>query len=159
MNDYAKAAEILKQQQGAVVDPFAAAAEKLKAQQAGQAGVALTYDTRNPDDAARAIDVGRQLGVNPLLVGADMEAHEKRLQMQRAAEILKAAPKTAAWVSDMGNGVLAKDDLENLTWFERTLNKTTGAITSGVTEFARSAESTQVGKRSEERRVGKECRL
>ena len=146
MNDYAKAAEILKQQQGAVVDPFAAAAEKLKAQQAGQAGVALTYDTRNPDDAARAIDVGRQLGVNPLLVGADMDAHEKRLQMQMAAEILKAAPKTAAWVSDMGNGVLAKDDLENLTWFERTLNKTTGAITSGVTEFARSAESTQVGK-------------
>jgi hypothetical protein len=118
MNDFTDAAKAMKGGTPAI-SPFAAAAEQMKSQQAGSVGMALTYDQRDPDAAARSLSTGKALGVSPLIVDAEPEAYDARLQMKRAAETLKNAPKTAAWLSDMNNGVLAKDDLENASWFER----------------------------------------
>lgn len=121
MNDFSKAAELMKGGQSAQ-SQFAAAAEELKRRQAGHVGMVLAYDERDPDEVARNAVIGRDLGVSPLLVDAEPEAYDLRLRMQKAAETLRNAPKTAAWLSDMGNGVLAKDDLDNLSWFERGLH-------------------------------------
>lgn len=131
MNDFAKAAELLKGGQTAL-SPFEAAAEELKRRQAGSVGMALTYDTRDPDAAAKSLSVGKALGVSPFLVDAEPEAYDARLKMQKAAEALRNAPKTAAWLSDMGNGVLAKDDLDNLTWFERNTGPVGRALGRGA---------------------------
>ena len=120
MNDFAAAAEQMKRDQSAL-SPFAAAAEEMKRRQSGTVGMSLAYDERNPDDAAKSLSVGKELGVSPLIVDGEPEAYDARLRMKRAAETLRDAPKTAAWLSDMGNGVLAKDDLENLSWWERGL--------------------------------------
>lgn len=116
MNEFTAAADILKQQQAG--NPFARAAEQLKARQAGQVGMSIAYDEASPDDAARSLAIGKELGVAPSIVQADMQTFDARARMKQAAEKLRNAPATAAWLSDMGNGTLAKDDLDNLTWFE-----------------------------------------
>lgn len=120
MNDFTQAAELMKRGQTAL-SPFEAAAEEMKRRTASSVGMALTYDERNPDAAAKSLNVGKELGVSPLIVDAEPEAYDARLRMKRAADALRDAPKTAAWLSDMGNGVLAKDDIDNLAWFERGL--------------------------------------
>jgi hypothetical protein len=142
MNDFTAAAELLKQQQTGAVSPLARAAETMKAQQAGQVGMALTYDERDPDAEAKSRQVGAALGINPVVVGADPEAYDLQLRMKQAADGLRRAPKTAAWLADRENGVLAKDDLDNLTWWERVLN----APAQGFVEMADVAEGSPVGR-------------
>ena len=141
MNDFTAAADLMKQQQDGA-SPFARAAETMKAQQAGQVGMALTYDERDPDAEAKSRQVGAALGINPVVVGADPEAYDLQLRMKQAADGLRRAPKTAAWLADRENGVLAKDDLDNLTWWERVLN----APAQGFVEMADVAEGSPVGR-------------
>ena len=142
MNDFTAAAELLKQQQTGAVSPLARAAETMKAQQAGQVGMALTYDERDPDAEAKSRQVGAALGINPVVVGADPEAYDLQLRMKQAADGLRRAPKTAAWLADRENGVLAKDDLDNLTWWERVLN----APAQGFVEMGDAAEGSAAGR-------------
>ena len=142
MNDFTAAAELLKQQQDGAVSPLARAAETMKAQQAGQVGMALTYDEREPDAVAKSRQVGGALGINPVIVGGDPEAYDLQLRMKRAADALRQAPKTAAWLSDRENGVIAKDDLDNLTWWERVLN----APSQGLVEMGDAAEGSAAGR-------------
>jgi hypothetical protein len=142
MNDFTAAAELLKQQQTGAVSPLARAAETMKAQQAGQVGMALTYDERDPDAEAKSRQVGAALGINPVVVGADPEAYDLQLRMKQAADGLRQAPKTAAWLADRENGVLAKDDLDNLTWWERVLN----APSQGLVEMGDAAEGSAAGR-------------
>jgi len=142
MNDFTAAAELLKQQQTGAVSPLARAAETMKAQQAGQVGMALTYDERDPDAEAKSRQVGAALGINPVVVGADPEAYDLQLRMKQAADGLRRAPKTAAWLADRENGVLAKDDLDNLTWWERVLN----APAQGLVEMGDAAEGSAAGR-------------
>ena len=142
MNDFTAAAELLKQQQAGAVSPLARAAETMKAQQAGQVGMALTYDDRDPDAEAKSRQVGAALGINPVVVGADPEAYDLQLRMKQAADGLRRAPKTAAWLADRENGVLAKDDLDNLTWWERALN----APSQGLVEMGDAAEGSAAGR-------------
>lgn len=142
MNDFTAAAELLKQQHTGAVSPLARAAETMKAQQAGQVGMALTYDERDPDAEAKSRQVGAALGINPVVVGADPEAYDLQLRMKQAADGLRRAPKTAAWLADRENGVLAKDDLDNLTWWERVLN----APSQGLVEMGDAAEGSAAGR-------------
>ena len=141
MNDFTAAADLMKQQQDGA-SPFARAAEAMKAQQAWHVGMVLTYDEREPDAVAKARHVGGALGIPPVIVGGEPEAYDLQLRMKRAAEALRQAPKTAAWLADRENGVLAKDDLDNLTWWERVLN----APAQGFVEMGDAAEGSVAGR-------------
>lgn len=93
----------------------------LRDKNAAKLGAALSYDRVKPDQAAEADQVGRALGVPPALVTSQPDLYKRQLDQKKFTESLKGAPATAAWVRDMQNGALAKDDLDNLTWFEREL--------------------------------------
>ena len=57
----------------------------------------------------------------PIVVGADPKAYKARLIQKGIADAVADAPKTAAWLKNREYGGLAKDDVENLSWFEKGL--------------------------------------
>ena len=83
--------------------------------------VTLTADDRTADEFAEHVNVGAALGVPPIVVGADPKAYKARLIQKGIADAVADAPKTAAWLKNREYGGLAKDDVENLSWFEKGL--------------------------------------
>ncbi|MGL5830005.1 MAG: hypothetical protein ACRC0L_10610, partial [Angustibacter sp.] len=79
----------------------------------------LGADDRSPDQLAENARIGAGLGIPSIVVGSDPAAYGARLQQKSIADAVASAPKTAAWLADRNNGGLAKDDVENLSWFEQ----------------------------------------
>lgn len=98
--------------------------------------LALSVDERKPDDLAEHARIGQQLGLPPVVVGSDPEAFKARAEQKRIADLLATSPKTAAWLSDRANGGLAKDDVENLSWYEGVFNN---PLTRGVARGAQTS--------------------
>lgn len=101
----------------------------------------LAHDQRNPDSVAESVQIGRQLGVPANVVGASPDTFRRQAQQQRDTTALANAPLTAKWLSDLTNAGLAKDDVENLSWFER-FGRMQG---EGMLAQAEFLENTQVG--------------
>lgn len=88
---------------------------------AARTATALSSDPRSPDELANHAKIGAQLGLPPIVVGSDPAAYKARAQQKSMIEALSEAPKTAAWLKNRDNGGIAKDDVENLGWFEQGL--------------------------------------
>lgn len=110
--------------------------------QGARVGVALSADPRSPDDVAEQGRISRELGVPSVVVGGDPEAFKARAEQKRTTEALASAPLTAKWLADMNNGVLAKDDVDNLSWFERAAR----APTEGMIGAADAINESQAGR-------------
>lgn len=95
--------------------------QSLQQKSGARVGTMLTIDPRNPDDAVENMRVGAELGLPANVVGADPAAFKRQLAQKNNTTALTNAPKTAAWLADLNNGVLAKDDIDNLTWFEKSI--------------------------------------
>ncbi|REF70411.1 hypothetical protein [Paracoccus versutus] len=102
--------------------PFDAYFEQLKQQEAARTAARVRLDPLQPDQAADGLATAKELGVPAGQVMAFPQLFKDRLEQQRAAAALAEAPKLSDWLrSDPVNAALAKDDLENLSWFERNL--------------------------------------
>ncbi len=102
--------------------PFDAYFDQLKQQEAARTAARVRLDPLQPDQAADGLATAKELGVPAGQVMAFPQLFKDRLEQQRAAAALAEAPKLSDWLrSDPVNAALAKDDLENLSWFERNL--------------------------------------
>ncbi|WP_323008533.1 hypothetical protein [Paracoccus sp. (in: a-proteobacteria)] len=102
--------------------PFDAYFDQLKQQEAASTAARVRLDPLQPDQAADGLATAKELGVPAGQVMAFPQLFKDRLEQQRAAAALAEAPKLSDWLrSDPVNAALAKDDLENLSWFERNL--------------------------------------
>lgn len=90
----------------------------LRDKQAKRASTALTLDTSNPDAAAENLRVGADLGLPANVVATDPEGFKRQSEQKKLTGTLSTSPKTRAWLQDMTNASLAKDDVETLSWFE-----------------------------------------
>ena len=81
------------------------------------AGTVLSKD--DPDATAESLRVGAELGVPASVVAVRPDAFKDDLAQKKATQALEGAPKVSAWLRDPVNGALAKDDLDNLSWFEK----------------------------------------
>lgn len=92
----------------------------------------LSADPRSPDELAGHAKIGAQLGLPPVVIGSDPEAFKARAAEKSIADAVKDAPKTAAWLQDRDNGGIAKDDVANLSWFEKGLKDWEASGDTGV---------------------------
>ena len=119
-------------------------AEKRKV--AAQRGHAVLFGTPDPEPTAKALDIGTQLGLPVPVVGAATQLFADQLAQKKATEALTGAPKLSDWLADQTNGALTKDDLANLTWWEKNLGAFGRATGRGVRRMVASSEmATAVG--------------
>ena len=115
---------------------------QVKARDARQTATKLTLDPVQPNDAAEGVQIGKELGLPPGQVMAAPKVFRERLAQERAAKALADAPKLSDWLrNEPVASAMAKDDLDNLSWFERGLKQFAdmgGALTDA-------AAGTQVG--------------
>lgn len=113
-----------------------------KEREAAQVATGALFGTMSPEEAAEGLQIGSELGVPPGVVTAAPDIFRSRLAQQRATTALSDAPLTSAWLRDPTNGALAKDDLDNLTWFEKGLrNFANVGGTLLDTQFGRGVET------------------
>lgn len=93
--------------------------EKMRRQNAAQTSTAALFGTPEPDAMAEGLRIGGELGIPPSIVAGTPEPFRERLAQHRATTALTQAPRTTSWLRDPINGALAKDDLDNLTWWEK----------------------------------------
>lgn len=97
---------------------------QVKERDARTTATRLTLDPVKPDDAAEGVMLGKELGVPPGQVMAAPQMFKDRLAQERATKALADAPKLTDWLrSDPVGAAMAKDDLDNLSWFERGLRQ------------------------------------
>ena len=97
---------------------------QVKERDARTTATRLTIDPVKPDEAAEGVMLGKELGVPPGQVMAAPQMFKDRLAQERAAKALADAPKLTDWLrSDPVGAAMAKDDLDNLSWFERGLRQ------------------------------------
>lgn len=92
--------------------------DQLEERQAKQRSTALILGTPDPDETAEALRVGDELGIPPQAVQGAPDVFKGQAAQKRASTALQSAPKLQEWLGNPLNGALAKDDLDNLTWFE-----------------------------------------
>lgn len=96
----------------------------VKARESKMTAAKLTLDPVTPESAAEGVAMGRELGLPPGQVMAAPAIFKDQLAQRRAAAALEGAPKLSAWLRDQPvAGAMAKDDLANLSWFERDLRQ------------------------------------
>ncbi len=88
---------------------------------AAKTALVLSNDPRSPDELASHAKIGQQLGLPPIVVGSDPAAYKARAEQKSIIDAVASAPKTAAWLANRDNGGLAKDDVENLSFWEKGL--------------------------------------
>lgn len=120
--------------------------DQVKRQDAARTATELRLHPLQPDQAADGIATAKELGVPAGQVMAFPELFKDRLSQQRATTALSSAPKLADWLrSDPVNGALAKDDLENLSWWEKTTAFTGNALNRGVKRAGMAYNQAQAG--------------
>lgn len=97
--------------------------DQIKQQDAARTATQLRLNPLQPDQAAEGLGVARELGLPAGQVMAFPELFKDKLAAQKATTALTKAPKLSDWLrSDPVHGALAKDDIENLSWFEQGFN-------------------------------------
>lgn len=109
---------------------------------AARTATVLGADPRSPDELADHAKIGAQLGLPPIVVGSDPAAYKARVEQKSLVDALAEAPKTAAWLSNRDNGGIAKDDVANLSWFEKGFKDWADSGDNGLSRaFARGTRS------------------
>jgi len=102
--------------------PYDAYFDSLKAQEAERTAAQVRMNPLQPDQAAEGLATARELDVPVGQVTNFPDIFRDRLAQKRASTALADTPRLSDWLrSDPVNGALAKDDLDNLGWFERGL--------------------------------------
>ncbi|RWO35679.1 MAG: hypothetical protein EOS08_03520, partial [Mesorhizobium sp.] len=100
---------------------------KAKQQQngVGAAQVVLGSVNEKPDDLAGDLNLANEFGkatgnpVPPLpMVREYRNVFQQKIEEQKNKTILSTAPRLTEWLRNPDNATLARDDLENLSWFE-----------------------------------------
>ena len=91
-----------------------------------------TLHDRSPDEVAQYREIGQVLDVPTGVVEATPELFQRQVDQRHVDQVLTKAPLTTTWMQDYEHQRLARDDLENLTWFERNLGPGGRAIGRGV---------------------------
>lgn len=79
----------------------------------------LILGRETPDLASESVQLGQELNMPPSVIMGSPEPFRQKSQQMQGAQHLTKAPLMSDWLGDTINGTLAKDDLENLTWFEK----------------------------------------
>ena len=112
--------------------------------------------TVNPDEAAKAMRLGRQLDLPPEVVRADMRRAEEQeyLDRLRSRDILRNDPVLANYLANREFANIAHDDIDNLTAIERTFkffrDIPTG-LSEGFTKAVSQAEMADIIERQRQR--------
>lgn len=110
---------------------------QVKARDARQTATKLTLDPVQPNDAAEGVQIGKELGLPPGQVMAAPQVFRERLAQERATKALEQAPKLSDWLrNEPIASAMAKDDLDNLSWFERNLGAFGRAAGRGTRRLA-----------------------
>lgn len=126
--------------------PFDAYFEQKQKEEAARAAAKVRLDPLQPDQAADGIATARELGVPAGQVMAFPQVFKDRLAQQKATTALTGAPKMSDWLgSDPLNGALAKDDLDNLSWWEKAPIFTGNALRRGAGRVGQSYNQAQAG--------------
>lgn len=126
---------------------------QVKARDARQTATKLTLDPVQPNDAAEGVQIGKELGLPPGQVMAAPQVFRERLAQERAAKALEQAPKLSDWLrNEPVAAAMAKDDLDNLSWFERNLGafgraagRGTRRLVAGPDALVATEAATQLG--------------
>lgn len=134
--------------------------DQLEKRAAARRATQLSLGTFDPEAAAEGIQIGKELRIPPQAVLGDPETFRSRAAQRRSTTALTGAPKMQDWISDPVNGSIAKDDLDNLTWFEKQLGpmaraagrgvRRLSAIPSDLSSGADSVRARDVGKTYEQ---------
>lgn len=73
-----------------------------------------------PDTAARAQELGREVGLPPETVERNLATVEQQAKAARQDKILRDNPALVRWLQDGANARIAHDDFEKLGFFEKT---------------------------------------
>lgn len=116
---------------------------KSKQQQnsAASAQVVLDGATASPDEFAADLNVAHEFGKvtgNPVppvpMVSENRGVFQTAINREKNRTILSSAPRLTEWLRNPDNATIAKDDLEGLSWWERSLVIPRG-IASAVPAF------------------------
>lgn len=125
---------------------YAAIANQMVSQQAQT--VNLQNADADPDHAARAADLSKQLGVPPAPIEQDIKPYAQQAQTAQNNAILAQNPVVAKWVAQNApEARLAQDDYNNLS----IVSKAVGALTSG---YGEAVASNELGRLGSERELG-----
>jgi len=118
-------------------------AQQLNRRDAARTSTALGLGNTQPNAAAEALEIARNLGVPPMAVVAQPDRFRADFQRFTNTNTLIDAPITRGWVDhDAMNAALAQDDLANLSGFERTVAEIALSV-EGVGDLL---EDTQAGR-------------
>lgn len=107
------------------MDEYYAWKEKQQQSGVGAAQVVLGSVNEKPDVVAGDLNLANEFGkatgnpVPPLpMVREYRNVFQQKIEEQKNATILSTAPRLTEWLRSPDNASLAKDDLQNLSWFE-----------------------------------------
>lgn len=110
-------------------------------QQAASAQVVLDSATTSPDEFAGDMNLATEFAkttgnsVPPIpMVSENRGVFQQAIEREKNRTILSSAPRLTEWLRNPDNATIAKDDLEGLSWWERSLVIPRG-IASAVPAF------------------------
>ncbi len=86
---------------------------------AAATGSLLVAEEQDPDRIAAGRQAGQILKLPAAVTDLDPEETQRQAKAKEAKDILGQAPKRQEWVQQPGNALVAQDDLERLSWWER----------------------------------------
>jgi len=95
------------------------------------AAVADVAQRYNPDQYARAISRGSELGVPARIIADNPQAFERKSKYGEALDALDA-PATQEWLTNVDNAAVAQDDRENLAGLEKYLRSIRTSLVEAV---------------------------
>ena len=138
--------------------PFDAYFEEVKKRDAASTAARVRLNPLDPGQAAENLAAAKELGAPAGQVMAFPELYKDKLAQKRATTALSDAPQLSDWLrSDPVNAALAKDDLENAAWWERTFRGGWNAANRGtqsVGQSLRQFQATQSQQRATDLKQG-----
>jgi len=93
---------------------------------AAAAGLVVGSVTQSPDEVAGDMRLAREFTeisgrpVTPEIVRDNRPLFQQRVETFRTGTVLSGSPKLSAWLQNPQNAALARDDIEGMSWWERT---------------------------------------
>lgn len=138
--------------------PFDAYFEEVKKRDAASTAARVRLNPLDPGQAAENLAAAKELGAPAGQVMAFPELYKDKLAQKKATTALADAPQLSDWLrSDPVNAALAKDDLENAAWWERTFRGGWNAANRGtqsVGQSLRQFQATQSQQRATDLKQG-----
>ena len=120
--------------------------EELKKQSAGSAASRLATTPTTPEAAAEALRLGGELGIPSGVVMSDPELYRSQAEQRRNVGRLVNSPKLTDWLKTPENAALAKNDIENMSWWEKGLDFAIKAQSEGPLKAEAAIEGAPVGQ-------------